>query len=144
MHFFRDAGPCVASVPISSQKLIVLRFRVTNMGYHGQIDGLIGEALCGCRPADPAAILQTGVFRDGHFSSGRALRVKLPHASRKPPNVLLVKLCSIFSLPLTSPRADFGVGQALHLGLLQRVSLDQQSVPFVPLASLAPLEHNRS
>ena len=90
-HFFRDTGPCIASVPVSPQELIVLRFRVTDVGYDGQIDGIIGEVLGGRRPADPAAILQTGVFRNDHFPSGRAMRIKFPYAGSKTRDVLLVE-----------------------------------------------------
>ncbi len=128
---------------MAPQELIVLRFRVTNVGHHGQIDGLVGKVLGRRRPPDPAAILQTCVFRNHHFSSGRASRVEFPHADRKPGNVFVVELCSIFGLPLAPPRADLSVGQALPLGLLQRLILDQQPLPFVPFASLAPFEHDR-
>jgi len=142
-HFFCDAGSGITSVPVLPQELIVLRFRVTDMGYDGQIDGLIGEALGGRRPANPAAILQTGVFRNDHLPSGRAMRIKFPYAGSKTRDVLLIEICSAFCFPLTPPHANLGVGQALLLGLLQRLLLDQQPLSFVPLASLAPLEHHR-
>ena len=41
-QFLRDAGPCVAPVPVPSQELIVPRFCVANVGSHSQIDGILG------------------------------------------------------------------------------------------------------
>ena len=48
-HFFRDAGPCIVSVPISPQELIVLRFRVTD-DHHFTLGGGV------CQPSGYAPL----------------------------------------------------------------------------------------
>jgi len=52
-YFRRDSCPCVTPIPLLPQELIVLRFRVANVGYHGQIDGLFSQTFGGRRSANP-------------------------------------------------------------------------------------------
>jgi hypothetical protein len=111
--------------------------------HDGQHDRLLIQRPARRRTAHPAAAAQAGVPGDRLGPRWRA-------AGKQPQDLLRhaggeLDVLGGPALPVPFPAADPGilVGQALLLRLLQRLLLDQQALPLVPLAGPAPPHHHR-
>jgi hypothetical protein len=110
------------------------------MSDHRQPDGCLIQTFSGCRTPDPASVLEAGMFSDKRFSSRRAAREKLPDPRRKTVDIQLIQFHPALSFPLSAASSRLAVAQTLRFGLLQSLRFDQESLPFVPFACLAPLQ----
>jgi len=139
-HVAVDLLPRQAPVDAGEQEVVIARLSMANVRQDGQADGLFIEPLgFGGAPCPPAVLL-AGMLGDDPLSAGRAGGVELSDARREPVDIVPVQLRPLHRFPFLPPGPDFGIGQTFLFGLSQRVLLDQQALPLIPLARAAPFE----
>lgn len=124
------------------QKRVVAGFRVADMRGDRELHRVLIEAFGGGRPADTPAVLLARVVRDALSAIRWAPWEQLAYPLREPRHEFGIELGPPFRLPLAAPGACLRVVQALGLGALERVFLDEQSLALVPLARATPFQHH--
>ncbi len=118
---------------------IVIGKLVTDGGNNRQSDRLWIKPFCRCRAADSAARLKTGVLGDPICLRGRATRKRLDDSAGKAGDKFLVKLTFSYLFSFRLSPASVGVFQAFCFSFFDRLSLSQNTLPFVPFPRSAPL-----
>jgi len=116
------------------QKRVVAGFGVADMRGDRELHRVLIEAFGGGRPADTPAVLLARVVRDALSAIRWAPWEQLAYPLREPRHEFGIELGPPFRLPRAAPGACLRVVQALGLGALERVFLDEQSLALVPLA----------
>ena len=114
-----------------------------NVRDYRQPHGLFIQALRRSRPAHAPAVFPACVFGYCGFSSLGAGGEEFSHSLREPLHVLPIHLFSPDGFALSAPLSDLAVGQTFLFGLFQRLLLDQQPLPFVPIPRAAPFQDHR-
>ena len=126
----------------SREKKVVLSFGVTDMGKHSEIDRGAIQALGRGGPANPVAVLATGMLRDGALSPGRAAWISSPHFLRKSLHVSAIGKLRLLRAPTRSIRAGRRIRDAGGLGGFEGLLLDQKALAFVATPGSAPFQHD--
>ena len=58
-------------------------------------------------------------------------------------HIFLIEFLATRGLTFSASRAGFAVGETFLFGLFESLRLDEQTLPFIPLARPAPLENDR-
>ena len=103
----------VLSVIARCEKLIIQRFRVSNMCDNGESNRWLVEFFGCSGTTDPATAFEARMFSDNHFPSRRASWEDLPNTVGKTLNVLAIQLGPPRGLPLSALVSRFPIGQAL-------------------------------
>ncbi len=134
--------PRFHSFPAVHQEFVIGRFDVANMGDDGQTNGVLIQSLCGGRTTDPAAVFGARVFGYGRRRLGRASGIELANAFCKLLDVGEVQFRPALRLTHSTLRPGALICQTFDFGLCQSRFLDQESLAFVTLSGLAPLQDN--
>jgi hypothetical protein len=104
-----------------------------NVRDNRQPHGVFTQALRRRRPAHATAVFPARVFGYCGFSSLGAGREEFSDSLREPLHILSIQLFSPGGFTLSAPLPDLAVGQTFLFGLFQRLLIDQQPLPFVPI-----------
>jgi hypothetical protein len=115
---------------------------VAEVRYDRELHCVFVEAFGGGRPPDTPAVLLARVGRDGLGVIRRAIREQIVDPLHEPCHELGVDLSTAFRLALSASGPRLSVIQALGLGALERLFLDEQSLPLVSFACATPFQHH--
>ncbi len=124
------------------QKRVIAGFRVAGVRSDRELHRVVVEAFGGGRPPDTPAVLLARMGRDAVSAIRWAAWEQLAYPLREPRHEFGIELGPPFRLTLAAPGACLRVVQALGLGALERVFLDEQSLALVPLARATPFQHH--
>ena len=90
-----------------------------------------------------SAVLQTGVLSDSALSVHWAVRKQFTHTQRESLDICLLEFCTSLGVALGTTCSGIGVGQAFGFSRPKCCLLDQQALPLVSFARVAPFQDNR-
>jgi hypothetical protein len=144
IHILANAIAGFPSLKASREELVVARFGMADVRGHRKRHRFLVEALRSGRPSDPPAIFLARVNRDSVSAIARAARVQLANAIGEALDEIGVDLATALCLALPTPGSRIGILQALSLGLLERLFLDEYALTLITLSRPAPFQHDGS
>ncbi len=143
VDFGSNAGSSFQSVYPAHQQLVVGRVDVSNGGGYGEVQRLRVEIAPGSASADAPAASREGVVGDLLGSILRTAGVVAQDLGHRP--LLECRVCLSPALPFAqlAPRSRLLVRQAFALGAVERILLDQDTLPLVPAPGSAEAHDHR-
>jgi hypothetical protein len=143
--FLYDCGyqrACLSSFRATCQEPIVLRVSVSNVSQNSKLDCVCVEVFCRRRPANPAGVLLTSMFRNCALLFDGTAWKELANAPRERTHIFRILFLTSLGGAVLLQATGFSIRQAFTFCSSESFFFNQYTLPFVALPRSAKADHN--